>query len=348
MRIVIADDDAAFRTELADLLRDEGHQVDEANNAAKAIELLEHGEPDLLFTDLKMPRRSGLELLGDVRARWPRVAVVMITGYATVETAVEALKHGAVDYIRKPFRWDQVARTIEVVEASHRFVPAPDLVRDPLAEARRLAEGGAHAVLVVGADGIRPGKGLEVAPLDTAEPSKLLALVDGFVAGHPTAAVVLVGAERLLDGHRVEAIAGILRELRHRLEGHGPLRVAFDPGRLSPAEALALGGAVAAEETHRTLEALASPIRRRLLARFAEGPASFHEAMTASGVEESPKLAFHLRKLVDDELVAHRDEEYRLTARGEAAVSLLREASFLPPVADRGSFLFPYVPGPAP
>ncbi|MCI4369577.1 MAG: response regulator, partial [Thermoplasmata archaeon] len=106
MRLLIVDDDAVFREELSDILRDDGHEVHSAPSVPKAIEELEREDFDAVFSDLKMPRQSGLVLLRDVRQRWPQTLVVMITGFATVETAVDAMKLGAFDYIRKPFTID--------------------------------------------------------------------------------------------------------------------------------------------------------------------------------------------------------------------------------------------------
>ena len=71
MRLLVVDDDAVFREDLAELLRDEGHEVAVAPSAPKALEALTEGEFEVVLTDLKMPRQSGLDLLRVVRQRWP-------------------------------------------------------------------------------------------------------------------------------------------------------------------------------------------------------------------------------------------------------------------------------------
>ena len=345
MRVLVVDDDAVFREELAELLRDDSNAVEIAPSVPKAIAALEHEEFDVILTDLKMPRQSGLDLLREVRNRWPRTLVVMITGYATVETAIEAMKVGAFDYIRKPFRIDQVRETLRAAREQRSFDAPPDAVRDPFREARALASEGKHEVLLLSVRRPPEAPHLTFEPLDPDQPDRMEHLVGQFVSDHANAAVVLDGVERLLEKHRLEDIVAWLDRLRTKLAGHGPLRVGFNPHQMPASAAAAFGSTVAADSTHDTLEALANPIRRKVLFRLAGAPAAFREAMEAAGLDDSPKLAFHLRKLVDAGLVRHEEETYRLTARGKAGVRLLTDAAFLPPAGPDGNLAFP---GPEP
>ncbi len=341
MRLLVVDDDRVFREEMADLLRDDGHTVTVEGSVPKAIERLEADAFDVVLTDLKMPRHSGLELLREVRARWPRTFVVVITGFATVDTALDAMKQGAFDYVRKPFRIEQIRETLRLVAQEREFDAPSDAQRDPAREARSLAEGGQHEVLFLGEPAPDPTPHLTVGPLDPSDLAGLTERCAQFVEEHPNGAVVIAGAERLLAAHRLEDVVAALGRVRETVQGHGPLRVGFNPRRLGPSEAVALGASVSSEETHRTLEAFANPIRRQVLSRLMDGPATFAEAMRAAGIDDSPKLSFHLRKLVDAGLIRHDAETYRLTARGEAGTRLLRDAMFLPPENDASNLAFP-------
>lgn len=340
MRILVVDDDPIFRTELGELLSDEGHAIETAPSVPKALETLAAGEIDVVLTDLKMPRHSGLELLREVRAHWPRTLVVVVTGFASVETALEAMKNGAFDYVRKPFRIEQVRETLRLAAQEHEFETTGESIRDPLREATALAASGKYEVLLLGEAKDPHVDHLTVAPFDPDDPSGIVARVDEFADGRANAAVVVAGVERLLERHRLEDIVAMLERLRARLAGHGPLRVGFNPRRVGPSAAVALGSAVATEETHSTLEALANPIRRKILQRLGEGAATFGEAMHAAGLDDSPKMAFHLRRLLEAGLLVHEDETYRLTARGTASVRLLAEATFLPTGNDGGNRAF--------
>jgi CheY-like chemotaxis protein len=341
VRILVVDDDPVFRGELSELLRDDHHEVAAEASVAKAVERLESAEFDVVLTDLKMPRQGGLDLLRTVRSRWPRTFVVMITGFATVDTALEAMKLGAFDYIRKPFRIEQVRETLRLVGQEREFDAPGDLRRDPLEEAKGLAADGRHEVLYFGDGPAGPLPHVTVVPLDPGSLVDLTDRTDDFLAGHPNTAVVVGGAERLLERHRLEEVVAVFDRLRSSLAGHGPLRVGFNPRRIDPSAALALGASVSGEEVHETLETLANPIRRKVLQRLSESPAPFGEAMRAAGLDDSPKMSFHLRKLVDSGLVRHEDELYRLTPRGEASVRLLRDATFLPPTSEGANLAFP-------
>ena len=341
MRLLVVDDDAIFREELAELLSDEGHTVLVAPSVGRALEALSHDGFDLVLTDLKMPRQGGLELLREVRARWPRTLVVVVTGYASVETALDAMKTGAFDYVRKPFRIEQLRETLRLAAQEHEFESPKEARRDPIAEARALARGGLHEVLFVGEEAPADVPHLRAIPLDPSGPVALTEATERFVAEHPNAAIVVAGIERLLEHHRLEDVVAALDRMRATLVGHGPLRVGFNPRRVGPSAAVALGAAVAAAETHDTLEALANPIRRRALQRFGEAPGTFGDAMAAAELDDSPKMAFHLRRLTDAGLVRHDGQTYALTPRGEAAVRLLADATFLPPGHDDGNLAFP-------
>lgn len=101
--VLICEDDAAMRELVASVIANLNVEVVQAENSQHALDYLEKNDVALLITDLRMPRVDGMELLRFARARNAMTQVAMITGYATVESAVEALKCGAFDYIRKPF-----------------------------------------------------------------------------------------------------------------------------------------------------------------------------------------------------------------------------------------------------
>ncbi|HEX2657304.1 MAG TPA: sigma-54 dependent transcriptional regulator [Polyangia bacterium] len=100
--ILVVDDEANARTALAELLRDEGYRVETAADGFKALGKMEELAPDLVLTDLKMPGMGGVELLEKVRASDEEVVVIVMTAFGAVESAVDALKKGAADYLTKP------------------------------------------------------------------------------------------------------------------------------------------------------------------------------------------------------------------------------------------------------
>src|SRR5688572_21419297 len=107
-RILVVDDEANARTALAELLREEGYDVETAADAFKALGKLEEYSPHLLLTDLKMPGMDGIELMKRLAAGEREVAVVVMTAFGAVDTAVEAMRAGAVDYLTKPLNFDEL------------------------------------------------------------------------------------------------------------------------------------------------------------------------------------------------------------------------------------------------
>jgi DNA-binding NtrC family response regulator len=101
-RILVADDDKAFRIATQTLLSDEGYQVTLASNGEEALGKLQGQEYDLLLSDVVMGKMSGIALLQQVKTTWPDLPVIMVTGFGSIQTAVEAMRHGAVDYLTKP------------------------------------------------------------------------------------------------------------------------------------------------------------------------------------------------------------------------------------------------------
>lgn len=112
-RILIVDDEAVVRESLGDWFRDEGYEVDTAESAKVALEKLAHANWDIFLLDIRMPGIDGLELQRKLKEAQPDATVIIMTAYASVESAVEAMKQGAYDYIIKPFNPDDLEHTIQ-------------------------------------------------------------------------------------------------------------------------------------------------------------------------------------------------------------------------------------------
>src|SRR5947207_1283697 len=107
-KILIVDDEARMRETLAIILEGQGYEVEQVGDGHLALEALERDIFDLLITDLRMSPISGIDLLRSIQERGLSLSVIMITAFGTIESAVEAMKLGACDYLTKPFQRDEI------------------------------------------------------------------------------------------------------------------------------------------------------------------------------------------------------------------------------------------------
>jgi two-component system response regulator RegA len=113
-RFLVVDDDAAFRTRLVKALAARGYAAQGAGTVDEALDVARELKPDAAVVDLKMPGgKSGLDLVPDLVARHPGVQVVVLTGYGSIATAVDAVRKGAINYLSKPADADQILAAFE-------------------------------------------------------------------------------------------------------------------------------------------------------------------------------------------------------------------------------------------
>jgi two-component system response regulator RegA len=111
--LLIVDDDDVLRSALSRAIYARGLRVETAANFREACEVIDRTAPDLAVVDLRMPGRSGLELLVEISRRSPRTKAVVLTGYGSIANAVEAMRLGAVNYVTKPADADQILHAFE-------------------------------------------------------------------------------------------------------------------------------------------------------------------------------------------------------------------------------------------
>jgi putative nucleotidyltransferase with HDIG domain len=112
-RVLVVDDEKFIRDILSDFLTMEGYAVRTASDGTQAVGELSRSHFDLVISDLKMPRMGGLDLLQHVAKLQPEALTVIMTGFGTVETAIDAMKHGAYDYILKPFKVEEIVHVVQ-------------------------------------------------------------------------------------------------------------------------------------------------------------------------------------------------------------------------------------------
>lgn len=114
-KILVIDDEAIVRTSCQRTLEPEGYDVRLAKSGQEGLDFMEKEAFSLVLLDLKMPDMDGIEVLNKIKTAWPGTKVVMITGYSTVDTAVQALRLGAYNFIEKPFTPDTLITAVKEV-----------------------------------------------------------------------------------------------------------------------------------------------------------------------------------------------------------------------------------------
>ena len=142
-RILIVDDEKDMLALLKRIISEETeHEVVTETDPVRALELFKEKPFDLVITDLKMPKMDGIKLLESIKKVSPDIAVVILTAFATIETAVEAIRKGAYDYITKPFRRERILLTVEKV------MKWQEMVRENLSLRQALADKGSSPLMV--------------------------------------------------------------------------------------------------------------------------------------------------------------------------------------------------------
>jgi len=128
-RILIVDDEENFRHMLSVILKKERFEVDTASDGEEGLQKVMINPYDQVLCDIRMPRMDGLEFLKEVQKANPETSVIMMSAYGTIDTAIEAMKLGAYDYISKPFKPDEIVLTLKKAEERERLRKENDLLR---------------------------------------------------------------------------------------------------------------------------------------------------------------------------------------------------------------------------
>jgi DNA-binding NtrC family response regulator len=139
--ILVADDDPDIRDILRDALNSLGCRVSTASTGQECLDRLEKEGPELVFLDIEMPDKTGLEVLKEIRRRGIDVTVIMVTAYGTIERAVQAMKEGAFEFITKPFDLDHIAIVVEKALERERLKRGYELFAEEAGERYRLIGG---------------------------------------------------------------------------------------------------------------------------------------------------------------------------------------------------------------
>ncbi len=226
-RILIVDDEESIRDILRQLFEYEGHEVRAAASAEEALASVREEVPDVVFLDVKMPGTDGIEVLGQLQEEFSGLQVVMISGHGTIDTAVEATRRGAYDFLEKPLDTDRLLVTLRnvleikglsdsvaalrsQVESRHEIVGSSFQIRQVLDRIERVAPTDSR-VLITGENGT--GKELVARALHSLSPRRDRAFVEVNCAAIPSELI-----ESELFGHMKGSFTGAVQDRPGKFE----------------------------------------------------------------------------------------------------------------------------------
>ena len=226
MKILIIDDERSIRNSLKEILADEGYDVDVTENGIQGCEMVDKEKYSVIFCDIKMPEMDGMEVLDKLNAMGIDAAVVMISGHADIQTAVECIKKGAFDFIQKPLDLNRILITIKNATEKVSLVKETKILKKKVYGQEMVGESAALVhikemidkvaptdarVLIIGSNGT--GKELVARNLHQKSPRSAMPYVEVNCAAIPSELI-----ESELFGHEKGAFTSAIKQHKGKFE----------------------------------------------------------------------------------------------------------------------------------
>lgn len=331
-KIIVVDDEETARITLEALLKKEGYTVTVAKNGREAIEKIKSDKFDVALVDLVMPDVDGMYVLNEIKASNPGTHVIMITGFGTIESAVEAMKIGATDFISKPFKKNEIENLVRRILEEAKFVGR--------IETRKEKEGGfklfknliTHGspglcITKQNPDTIEDKYDLEETPIvPITGMDNLKSDINDFIENNENAVVLVDGIEQLINEDTIDAMKKFVGDLNDNLARTGSRAIVlYDSKSVDSKSSSDFMQMIARPYTRQISEILSHPLRRDIIRFLGKNKVSIFTTIKQElGVEDPPKLSFHLRNLRSAGIIEQDSERrYFLTERGEKVNGLL-------------------------
>lgn len=357
MRVMVVDDDRTIVDAVKALLKTEGHETAGVYSGEECMNNLKKEDADLIFLDIKMPGMNGIETLKNIKGIKPDVYVVMLTAFATVDTAVEAMKEGAFDYIRKPFATgdmrDILMNVIEDIKIrrKHKMIglmekqeyncfdvfksmftdnvkgmcitdEKPEIIDKRYDFKDILYVQLTERIHIEEAEG---GKQERVRP---EEIEKLKTLIDTFINENENTVVLISSVDYLISKNSLEDIKNFVEYLGGKASDRNTsIILSASPETKNVHGLTEVEKLISELHIRHIAESISNPLRRRIILTLNDcEKCSFTRIAKEIHVRDSPKLSFHMRKLDSHGIIKQNsNREYFLSRIGKEAAEILKD-----------------------
>ena len=350
MKIMVIDDDETFLAKMEKILILEEHSVITAISGEKALSMLNENGFELILMDLKMPGLSGVDLIQKIREAGCNAIIIMITGYGTIESAVQTTKAGAYDYILKPFEFSLLKNKIKEVESELNLrknlaVPGP-IEKSRYGDLLKLENLNDYKSPFLVISNENPEEIIsnynltQAIPLwldykedeNTISPTKLYMIklkIEEFVKSNEAGTIICKGIEELLKIHEWDNFKQFLIYLQSDvLSSNYSLLLLVESDYFMDIsyqslfrDALSI---LINPVFHNIIELLSHPLRKGIITLLkSEDNLNFNKIVKKLNVDRSSILAFHINKLVQGSILKKEENLYGLTSRGKYISELI-------------------------
>ncbi len=344
--ILVVDDDQSIIDAVKTTLESRDYKVISASSGEEALEEFEDDQIDIAFCDIKMPGMDGIELLKRIQEISPETQCIMMTAYASVDSAVEAMREGAEDYLRKPFEVEDIKSTVlgaledlEFEEKQKDLVSPPELEWESPVEAfESWVERDRKGLVVSSQESIDiESNNVKNIVLSDEEgenrinPGKLEELQDfvkNFAAEENDSVILIEDLDYLLSENSLSSLKKFIGELEDELSSYNAILIfSGHPEEMEDGEIAELEYLISDMPASTISNSLSNQLRRRIISQLEqEDGISFTTLARRTGINDSPKMSFHLRKLESWGVIEKDDEKkYYLTEMGKNAAEILEE-----------------------
>lgn len=312
MKVLIVDDNKTFLMQMKKYLALKKFDVDIVDKGEKALEMMNKGY-DVILLDLKMPDLSGIEIMKNAKRKGIKTNFIVITGYGEVESAVEAMKLGAIDYIQKPFDVKKLLEILENIRKREKRHPFIDFIKNYL--------GNSTLLISQNPQKFQNEYGIEV---DEVFPIKDLAELLAYISEFADEGKIIIHSdiELLIEKFGENIIKNYLQKLNEIAE-EKKVKIIFACKSLEEKKLLDVVYKGEAADMERIVEIYKSPIRRRILQLLqVHYSLQYSQIMKMLDIKYSSKIAFHLKKLCKMGLIEKIKDKYVLTPYGKYMVGI--------------------------